>query len=147
LQLLVYSFLLGSCRRAGESKRVPSSLCVLRTLLFTCSDPSFPPGASLTGCTGTYTLPGSAQYQVRGVVTPRMNFDDYPQAMLTLFISSTNVGWSDTMDALAGITRPGLAPRRGASYWNAYFMVVFVAIARLVLLNLLRLCFGRIIRF
>ena len=101
-----------------------------------CNDPLFPPDTPLSYCVGTFSLhPGSSLIQ-RSIVTPRMNFDSFPLAMLTLFIASTAEGWPDVMDKLASITSQGNSPLRGASWWNAYFIVVYVAVARYFLLNL-----------
>ena len=100
------------------------------------SDPSFPPRTSLDLCTGSYTVAGSASLLERVRVTPKMNFDDYPVALLTLFIAATGEGWPATMDALGSITGEGLSPEHYAAWLNSYFMVAYVAVARLVLINL-----------
>ena len=64
------------------------------------------------------------------------SFDNFPSAMLVLFVSATGDAWEDVMFAGMDARGPGVAPLRNDYSWNVTFFIAWLLFGTFVVINL-----------
>lgn len=100
-----------------------------------CNDPAFPPATPLTDCVGNF-VDAKGVTVPRAILTPTQNFDNYPNAMLHLFICSTGEDWPDLQDRIGNIVSVGYSGSQDNTWYFSYYHVLFISICVFIGLNL-----------
>jgi len=121
---------------------------------FACNDPSFEPGMSELGdplagiapCASSWMVNGSSVdltfidsdgiTNVRQWSNTDINFDNIVNAIIALYIMATGEGWPNIMFAACDVTAVGFQPKRDASWFLAYYFVLFITVTVFFFLEL-----------
>ena len=102
----------------------------------TCSDVSVTTEAA---CTGSYTR---TEYITRRWASTGSTFDSFPEAMLTLFETTSGEGWTVTMWHSIDAVSEHHSPVRDKTPIAGWYFIVFIILSNFFLLNM---CIGTVI--
>eukprot|EP00750_Incisomonas_marina_P030906 INCI7676.4.p1 GENE.INCI7676.4~~INCI7676.4.p1 ORF type:complete len:1636 (+),score=261.93 INCI7676.4:113-4909(+) len=127
--------------------------------LYRCNDPAFPAGAHMDGefntslqtwkveaCNSNFSFseqvfdPQSREYisvnRSREWVRDDLNFDNFGNALLSLFVAATGEGWPEMLFAASDTVAPGYQPILDNSRGVAFYFLAYVLVMICFLLNL-----------